>query len=476
MDKHGYKRLFLVAGTIVAALLITVGYYLWYRRGLTVVQTGSVTRQDLTAVVSASGEIKPLDYVNISASAFGKILEVHVREGESVRKDQLLARLEAIQPEADVKGQQAQVEAATTEVRGAQAVVDSMKASLRTTEASLVRVRALYERAQQDFSRATALSEEQLISRASFEQARADHDVAKASVAEAEARFAQAQAQLQQAIAQAEVSQERVRQSRAALDRIRDTLSKYSFVSPIDGVVTDLPVSVGENVVPGVQNAPGSLLMTIANLSTITAEVLVDETEISRVLLGQQARIAVDAFPDQPFSAHVTEIGNTAVIRSTGLAAAQSNTSSQQAKDFKIVLTLESPAATLRPGLSATAEITTATHQDALVIPLQALSIRSRREIDASTEPGAVNADSSSISSGSRLSDDVEGVFVVRDGRANFQPVKTGISGITEIEILSGLQEGDEIVIGNYEALRTLKSGDRVRVDNSSNRREAQSF
>ena len=454
--------------TIVAAaaVLLAAGGFYWSRRGVRPVQTGRVARQDILSIVSASGEIKPKDYVYIRANAFGKIVEITVQEGARVRRGQTLARLESIQPAADVAAQNAQLRAAESDVRAAEATLASMEAGVKTAEAGLARTQAQRERLQQDFARAQSLHEEQLISRAAFEQAKAEFDVAVAAVAEAEARLAQSRAQAQQATAQAAMARDRVQQARANLERLRDTLEKHTFVAPLDGVVTDLPVNVGENVVPGIQNAPGSLLMTIADLSVITAEVLVDETDIGSIRAGQTAQVKVDAFPDTVFAGEVTEIGNTAIIRATGQAAAQSAISSQQAKDFKVVVTLAEAPEELRPGLSATAEIETAQRQNVLVVPLQALTIRLRREL-ASQDGDSVQA---ADAGGGVLNgnDEIEGVFQVRDGRAYFQPVKTGITGITDMEILSGVEPGDEIVTGSYEALRNLKSGDRVRVEEPS--------
>ncbi|OFV91355.1 MAG: hypothetical protein A3H28_11920 [Acidobacteria bacterium RIFCSPLOWO2_02_FULL_61_28] len=468
MAQKTKKRIIYPLAFLVAAGLLTAAGIVWYRRGAKTVQTTRVRRQDVIAVVMASGEVRPRDYVHITANAFGKITGIYVKEGDRVRKGQLLARLEAIQPAADVRGQQAELAAAETDVESGQAAVESMEANGKTAVAALARARAQLERAKRDFERAQSLHEEQLISRAAFEQAHAEHSVAVAAVEEAEARSAQAQAQLNQARAQARIAQERVRRARAVLDRVSDALTKHTIVAPIDGVVTDLPVSEGENAVVGVQNMPGSLLMTIADLSVITTEVMVDETDIAAVRLEQTAEVKVDAFPERTFSGQVTEIGNTAVIRSTGLAAAQSATSSQQAKDFKVVITLANPEANLRPGLSATAEITTATRKNVLAIPLQALTIRQQRDLDPPGGENVTEAADTPPDSDAQRQQDLEGVFVIRDSRAVFQSVQTGISGLSDIEVLSGLQEGDEIVTGSYEVLRTLKSGERVRVDNSA--------
>jgi HlyD family secretion protein len=272
---------------------------------------------------------------------------------------------------------------------------------------------------------------------------------------------------LNQARAQGRIAQERIERARAALDRVRDALTKHSFVAPIAGVVTDLPVSEGENLVVGIQNAPGSLLMTIADLSVITTEVMVDETDIGAVRVGQTAQVRVDAFPDRPLTGQVIEIGNTAVIRSTGLAAAQSAISSQQAKDFKVVITLANPDESLRPGLSATADITTATRSNVVAIPLQALTVRRQRDLEPPARQGVTEAADLPATTRADGQEEWEGVFVVRNNRAYFQRVETGISGLSDIEVMTGLEQGAEIVTGSYEVLRNLRSGERVRIDNA---------
>ena len=462
------RQIIYLAGVLgVVSLAVAFGIW-WSQRGVETVQTDRVARQDVISLVIASGEIKPKNYVHISANAFGKIVSISVHEGDRVREGQELAKLEAIQSEAEVRAQQAQLSAAESDVQSAEAFEQSMKANFEATEAELVRAQAQLERSQQDFVRAQSLHEEQLISRASFEQAQADHKAAVATEQASGARRTHAQAQWKQSSTQRTIAQDRVRQARANLERLNDQLNKHTFVSPLDGVVTDLPVSVGENVVLGVQNAPGSLLMTIADLSVITAEVLVDETDIARIELGQPAKVDIDAFSGESFTGEVTEIGNTALVRSTGLSAAQSVLSSQQAKDIKVVITLLNPRSNLRPGFSATAEITTGTREETLAIPLQALTIRLRRDLGAQGRENEIRTGAVQTGAGTEDGEELEGVFVIRERDAFFQPVATGISGITDIEVLSGLQEGDEIVTGSYEALRTLQSGARVRIDNDN--------
>jgi HlyD family secretion protein len=249
-----------------------------------------------------------------------------------------------------------------------------------------------------------------------------------------------------------------VAQSKASLQRFTDVLRNYAFYAPLDGVVTNLPVRVGETVVPGIQNSSGSTVMTIADLSLITAEVKVDETDIVTLRAGQSAEVAIDAMPGQTFNGHVIEIGNTAILRSTGMAASESAVSSQEAKDFKVVVALDAPPDAVRPGLSCTARITTATRHGAIAVPLQALTVKQASEL----APGAAGSGASS-----RVRPrTVTGVFVVRQGRAEFHSVRTGISGTLDVEVVEGLNEKEEIVIGPYQVIRTLRSGAQITVDN----------
>jgi HlyD family secretion protein len=234
-------------------------------------------------------------------------------------------------------------------------------------------------------------------------------------------------------------------------------------------------------VVPGIQNATGSYLMTISDMSVVTSEVMVDETDIVAVKLGQEAEVTIDALPGRFFKGTVTEVGTQAVLRSSGLASTQSTTGNQEAKDFKVVVTLQNPPATLRPGLSSTAKITTDQKKNVLTIPIQALAVRTQKDLDeAAKQSGhesvtlAANRPSIDPNSGAASSSfttknpEIQGVFVIRNRKAEFVPVTTGIIGVTEIEVLNGLQEGDQIVTGSYKTLRTLKPDARVKVDNST--------
>jgi HlyD family secretion protein len=238
-------------------------------------------------------------------------------------------------------------------------------------------------------------------------------------------------------------------------------------------------VREGETVVIGIQNSPGSTLMTIADMSVITAEVKVDETDIVNVAMGQPAEVVIDAIPRKTFHGRVTEIGNNAIVRSTGVATSQQTVASEEAKDFKVVVTVTDPPEDLRPGLSATAKITTATRSNALTMPIQALTVRSQGDLEQKPGKDSVQAaaprndGSNAISARNKNKDtEVQGVFVIRNKKAEFVPVETGVSGITNIEILKGLKEGDEIITGSYKVLRTLKPGASVKIDNEVVKKE----
>jgi HlyD family secretion protein len=221
--------------------------------------------------------------------------------------------------------------------------------------------------------------------------------------------------------------------------------------------------------------------MTIADMSVITAEVKVDETDIVNVKLGQPAEVTIDAMPKKTFAAVVTEIGNNAIVRSSGVSTSQQTSASQEAKDFKVVVTLQNPPDELRPGLSTTAKITTATRNDALTIPIQALTIRSKADLEAAqnekaNDKGSVQAAAPGPDASKGKKDaDTQGVFVIRSGKAEFVPVQTGVAGTADIEVLNGIKDGDEIVTGSYKVLRTMKPGSRVKIDNSAPKKEESS-
>jgi len=460
------KRKWIITLAIVVPLAAAggvYGYKRWNERGLVTVQTGVTARGDLTAIVTASGEIKPRNYINLGANAQGPITALLVKEGDRVRKGQVVARIEHIQPEADVKAQQAAVASALADSAAAEAGLKAQDDTITTAEATLDRFKNEAQRTKVLYDRAEQLFKDRVIARQDYEQKKADYDSAEASVRENSARLAQMRSQRAQTLAQLNSAQRHVAQAQAGLTRLDDVLARFDVISPIDGEVTNLPVRMGETVVPGIQNSAASTIMTIADMSLITSEVKADETDIVNIQLGQIANVTIDAIPNKTFTGKVIEIGDTAILRSSGLAASQSATSNQEAKDFKVVVALDAPPDDIRPGLSSTAKIVTATRRDTLMIPIQALTVRKKGELESPND-GVQAASLDPTETASK--EEIQGVFVVHDGRAEFRKVETGISGSTAIEVLSGLGPGDQIVTGSYKVIRSIRNSTRVKVDN----------
>ena len=451
------KKKLLIAGLIVVVISSTVGYSVVARnRGVVSIEAGRVVRQDLTQTVSANGEIKPKKNVNVSSNMMGRIVRLPVKEGDRVRDGQLLVQLESIQTEADVRAAEATLDAAQADVEGTVAQIRSADAAVTSAKAEITRAEADLVRAKQSFERQEQLNNQGLIAKDAYEKAKADYEIAQATLNSDKARLAQAEAQAAQTINQRDSTATRIAQQRAALTRAKDVNSKATIHSTLDGIITYLPVNEGEIAIVGVQNQPGTVLMTIADMSVITAEVNVDETDIVNVKLGQEARIKVDALGDKVLMGHVSEVGNSALTRSNGTTTTTSTGTTQEAKDFKVVVTLDNPPAELRPGLSCTATVLTATRQKILTVPIQALTIR---EFDA--DPNDVKKDPTN----NKKKVEKEGVFTLKDGVALFRPVKTGITGTTDIEILEGLAENDNVVTGPYQVLRTLKDNTRIKIE-----------
>ena len=338
-------------------------------------------------------------------------------------------------------------------------------AALNTAVADLNRAKADAERTKLDYDRAQGLYQAALIAKAEYDSKKAAWQSAESGVAQAEARIAQSRAQQQSAHGH-------IAENQANLRRVADVLRKTTYAAPFAGIVTNLPVREGETVVIGIQNSPGSTLMTIADMSVITAEVKVDETDIVNIKIGQPADVTIDAIPNKAFKGRVTEIGDNAVVRSTGVSTSQQTIATQEAKDFKVVVTVDNPPENLRPGLSTTAKITTDTRKSVLTIPIQALTVRQKGDLRESTSSSAVHAAEQPQAASPDDKKEIQGVFVIRNKRALFVPVETGISGTTDIEVLKGLQNGDEIITGSYKVLRTLRNGTSVKVDNTAPKKE----
>ena len=453
-----------VALMIVAVITATVVYAVTNRnRGVVTVETERVVLQALVQSVTASGEIKPKKYVNIGSSSMGRIVDLAVVEGDEVAENDFLLQIESVQTEAEVQSAEASLEAAASDLEGMDAQIRSAEASLDSSKAEKNRVAADLTRSEQEFERAQELFEQGLISREQFDRQESANLSAVAEVESADARIVVADAQLAQVLKHRETLTLRMGQQRAALIRARDSLDKTTITSPLDGIITYLPVNEGEIAVVGLQNQPGTTLMTIADMSVITAEVRVDETDIVNLKLGQRTEVRVDALGDRILTGHVSEIGNSALTASGNGNISTTTTNRDEAKDFKVVITLDDPPAELRAGLSCTASIETAKETRTMSVPIQALTIR---EIDEADMPAFVeNPVQVNTRPGETPKVEQEGVFVVRNGVARFQPVKTGIIGTTDIEILDGLKEGEEIVTGTYRVLRTLEDETRIKID-----------
>ena len=439
--------IFVLAVVVVAGIVVLT--IVRAQAGYTKVFTGKVVRQDLVSTVSGTGQIKPKTYVNLGATAFGRITHLYVKEGEKVHKGEEVASIENVQQGANVEGQKAAIAAAQTDIAADIAAEKTQQANIDHAKADLEQKRLDYERAQ-------GLYKAGIMAKQDFDGKKAAYDLDVATLAQSQAALAQAKAQTDSARGHMNTQE-------ATLRANVDMLGKTVAVAPFDGIVTNLPVREGETVVEGIQNAEGSTLMTLADMSVITAEVKVDETDIVNVAIGQAADVTVDALPGKVFKGHVTLVGDQALLRSTGVATSQSTSGQEEAKDFKVVVTLDNPSEELRPGLSTTAKVITARKDNVVTIPIQALAMRAPDQ--GKNKSGAVQAATASSNSPQQ----VQGVFVVRNEngklRAHFVPVTTGITGTTNIEVTSGIQPGDEIVTGTFHVLRDLKDNSLVKRD-----------
>ncbi|HEX8362406.1 MAG TPA: efflux RND transporter periplasmic adaptor subunit [Longimicrobium sp.] len=387
------------------------------------VRTEAVARRDLVEVVTASGKIEPKRKVDISADIMGRVIQVAVEEGQWVDKGALLLRIDPSQYQSAMRRAEAAV--AQSRAREAQARAQMLKA-------------------QNDVRRSEMLAQgKELISAQELDQARTSGEVAAAEMQAA--RFAVAQAQ-------------------AALSEARDNLAKTVIVAPMSGRVTRLNIEEGETAVMGTMNNPGSLLLTVADLSVMEAKIKVDETEVPNVTIGDSASVRIDAFPDQAFSGRVTRIGNSAV-QGVGAQAA----SDQQSVDFEVVITLDTPPPSLRPDLSATADVVTESRRGVLAVPIIALTVRDRegkkfKQADEGEEAAPTAPSQDAADARERRSSEVTGVFVVREGKAEWVPVEIGIAGDRYFEIRKGLRGGETVVSGSYQAVRDLEHEAPVRI------------
>jgi HlyD family secretion protein len=362
--------------------------------------------QDLTSIISASGEVKPKKSVNITAQAPGQIIKIGVVEGQEVKTGDFLLKLDSTQYEANA---------------------DRDRALIQAFRSQLIQAEARMKREQNNSDRQKQLFDSQLISQEQLETAKIEYDISRAEVQSIRHQIQQAQASLKSTL---------------------DSLSKTIYYSPIDGVITSLPVEEGEVAVIGMLNIAGTVLLTIADLSIMEVEVEVDETDVVGVTLGQKADVKVDALPNQVLDGTVTEIGSSAIAKLTS--------SQQESRDFLVTITLAKPPATLKPGLSASADIITAEKKGVLAVPISSLVLREKKSNGPARKEAA----------------EEEGIYAVANGRAKFHPVTKGIMGGLSIEIMSGLKEGQEIIVGPYSSLRELKDGILVKPEVKSTKSE----
>jgi HlyD family secretion protein len=443
------KKVFIIVG-IVVVLAAVVAANLYFRRetGLSV-NTEALRNRDLEAIVSASGKIQPKRQVNVSANTTGRVTRVAVEEGQRVKAGQFLLEIDPRSLDAQLQRGEASVAAA--------------QSSLQQSRASVQQTRVALELARQNLKRTQELWKEGLTTRESLE--RAENDV-QAREAELKTREQEIQ-----------TNEQRIKVEEAGLATTKYNLNQVIIAAPMDGLVTRRSIEEGETAVLGTMNNAGSVLLTIADMSVLEAEVEVDETEIPSVSLGQAATVTIDAVPNRTFKGRVTEVGNSPIQTTT------QNTGQRQATTFKVVITLEEEVPDVRPGFTCTAEITTATRQNVVAVPIQALTVREmlyndkgelvreqpqrRRRGTAVETP--VSASNEPPPGHTRK--ETEGVFVVTGGRGVFTPVKVGIAGEQYFEVLSGLKPGDEVITGPFASVRELSDGGEVKVQQNNRNR-----
>lgn len=406
------------------------------------VTTEKVARHDLEAIVSASGKIRPQQSVNVSAETMGKVVGLAVNEGDIVTKGQFLLQIDPRNLQTQVNSREASLAAARSQLVETRTSVENARTNLRQAQDNLERQRELFKAG--------------LTPRETLDRAENDVKLRQTDLAQREQSV--------------KTQETRIKQDEAALENAQFDLGKVRLVSPINGIVTRRNIEEGETVVVGTMNNAGTVLMTIADLSVIETEIEVDETDIPFIALGQPAKVKIDAFPDKEFPGRVTEVGNSA-IQTTGAAATR-------ATNFKVVVTLEGEVPNVRPGFTCTAVITTATRSKAVAVPIQATTVREmvvnadgslvRAEPAAPGQPATRRVAAPAELQPGQTRKEIEGAFVVKDGRAVFTPIKVGIAGEKFFEVLEGLSEGDEVITGPFSSVRTLKDGDAIKVTAST--------
>ena len=440
------RNILVILGMIVLGAAI-VAANLWYKKetGL-VVTTEVIKARDLEAIVSASGKIQPKRLVNISAQTPGRVTELAVNEGDRVKKGQFLLQIDPITLRTQVDSGEASMQAVADSLEQMRQSVETARVQLELLKVTLKRQQDLWKR--------------QLVTRDALDKAENDVQSAESTLQERE-KTARSQ-------------ESRLKQERAGVESAKYNLSLVRMESTIDGIVTKRNIQQGETAMIGTMNNAGTVLLTLADMSVIQAEIEVDETNVPSVKIGQIGKITIDAIPDRSFKGHVSEIGNSP------LQTVTPGTTGTQATTFKVVVVLDEPVPEARPGFTCTADVTTATRQHVPAVPIPAVAVREliydaeglivkeprtdrrRRTPDATATPVELKP--------GQTRKETEGVFVVKDGRAEFIPIKLGIAGDRYFEVLSGLKEGDQVIAGPYNSVRGMADGDLVKIDNKKSR------
>lgn len=428
---------------IGAVVVVVLGGLAWAnfasrRTTATSITVEKVARHNLQAIVSASGKVEPARQVDISAETMGRVVSLSVVEGQEVKVGQPLLEIDPRNLETAFENREASLATARSQLEQTRTQVNNSKIALQQAIDTMRRTEGLWERG--------------LVARDQYERAENDVKMRQTDLTVSEQSV--------------RTQEQRIRQEEANLASARHDLTKVRMVSPLTGIVTRRNIELGETAVVGTMNNAGTVLLTIADMSIIETEIEVDETDIPFIQVGQPAKITIDALPNQTFSGRVTEVGNSP-IQATGAAA------TGRATNFMVVVTIDGQVPNVRPGFTCTAEITTATRDNALGVPIQAMTVR-ELVVDASgaivpAPPAPANRAANApvvpqeLAAGQSRKE-FEGVFVNRAGKAAFVPVTTGIAGERFFEVLSGLQEGDEVITGPFASVRSLREGDAVNV------------
>jgi HlyD family secretion protein len=432
------KKLFIGLGIVLVLAGMVYANFAFKRTTGIEVNVEKIQRRDLEAQVSASGKIQPKTSVNISAETMGKVTRLAVEEGDFVKKGQFLLEIDPRNLQTAVDNMDASLASNMSVLEETRGSRDSAKLALDLSQANMRRAEDLYKKG--------------LMTRSDYESAQNDLKMKETDLK-----------RLEQSL---KTQDTRIRQAQAMLDSANYDLTKVRIVSPIDGLVTLRSINLGETAVTGTMNNAGTVLLTVADMSVIQAEIEVDETDIPFVAVGQPGKVKIDAFPDKEFDGHVTEVGHSPITTAGA-------TTATRATDFKVVVVLDGRVPDVRPGFTCTGVITTATRTKATAVPIQATTVREvivdqTGQIVRDTPSNGPNAPRRPAGpqepKPGQARKELEGVFVVKDGKAIFTPIKSGIAGEKYFEVLDGLKEGDEVITGPFSSVRTLKDGDAVKI------------